>query len=156
PLRARVIHRERALAHLPAELVEQDVHRFGLQQAALDVEHDVVPLGSVQADRGRLVRDREFHLVAISIELRSRQNRPQLEGAHATEALQTVANLLFLERELRWIGEMLQTAATTLPEVRAGWLHAVRRGDEDLLDRRAGEAAARFDQSDAHAVARQS
>ena len=50
---------------------------------------------------------------------------------------------------------MLQPAAAALSEVRAGRLDAIGRGHEDLVDRRAAEAATRFDEPHAQPIARQ-
>jgi len=49
---------------------------------------------------------------------------------------------------------MLKAAATALPEVWARRCHAIRRRDEDLVDRRSSETAARLDQTNAQLVAR--
>ena len=70
-------------------------------------------------------RHRELHLVAIAVGLGRRNDRPQLERRKAAQALETVADLLLLERELRRIREVLQAAAAAASEVRARRVDAI-------------------------------
>jgi len=131
-----VPHAESAGPGLGPNLVEERVHRLRLEQAPLDVEHDIVTVGLVQADHRRAAGagHGELHLVAVAVHLGRRQDRTQLEGRDGSQPLETVAHLLFLESQLRLVGDVLQPAPATPAEVRAGRRHALRGGRLDRLD----------------------
>ncbi len=149
---------EPALGEEGAGLGEQRVHPVRLQQAPVDVEHRVVTVRLVEPHHHRLgppARDRELHLVAVAVGLGRGEDGPQRDLAEAPEALQAVAHLLFLERQLGRVRQVLQTAAAAPAEVGARRRDAVGRGDQHLLDGGAAEPAARLGQPDPKPVAGQ-
>jgi hypothetical protein len=150
-----VVDGQRARPRLPAELAEQRVQRIGLEQAALDVEDHVVPVGLVEPDHGAR-RDRELHLVAVAVLVGGGQDRPHRELAEAADPLEAVAHLLCLKGELRRVGQVLQAAPAAAAEVRTRRLDAIRRRRLDRLDHGAPEARAGFDELHPHPVARHS
>ena len=145
-------------ARVLPRLVEQCVERIRLEQAALDVEDRVVPVGFVQPYDGLAGRagDGEFHLVPIAIDLGRGNDRTDLDAAEAAEALEAISDLLGLIRELGRIAQVLVAAAAAAAEVRARRLHAIRGRRFDRLDRAPAEAGPGFDQPDPKPVARNS
>src|SRR5205807_7398199 len=142
--------------HVAARLLEERVERVRLEQAALDVEHRVVPIRLVEPDRRGVGRPGhgELHLVAIAVERRGGDDRTKLERAEAAEALEAVRDLLGLVRELGGVGDVLQPAASAPTEVGTRRFDSVRRRRLDRLDDTAGESRADFDEPDPDAVAR--
>src|SRR5205823_2860486 len=71
------------------------------------------------------------------------------------EPLETIAHLLFLERELGRIRQVLQAAAAAAAEVRARRLDALGRWDQHGVDDRAAEARAALEHPHPQTVTRQ-
>jgi len=150
-----VVDRQPPGARLHAQLVEQAVHRLRLQEASLDVQDHVVAIRLVESDRRCVTaaaHDRELHLVPVAIHIGRGEDRPKLEGPEPADARETVAHLLFFERQLRGIGEVLKPAATAAAEVGARGVDPVRRGAHERLDHRASEAGTGLDDLHQYAV----
>src|SRR5262249_9990539 len=113
----------------------------------------------VKADGRTLTRgrpdNRELHLVAISVRIGRRQDRPELEVTEPADTLEAVADLLFLEGQLRGIGEVLQAAAAAPAEVGAGRVDSSGRRALVQLDPPTPKPRACLDDSYTQATSRQ-
>ncbi len=131
---ALVVSLEPLLPGPLSSAVADRVAELGRQPAALDLEHTVPPAGGVKAQRRPLLelRERVLQLVAVPEDLRRRHDRLRPELRQARDAPQRVGDLGLLLLELRLVREVLEAAASARGVVRAGRLHPLRPGRQDL------------------------
>ena len=144
----------RPVAHRVAKVVAE----VGREPALLEVEHLVPAAGPVQAERGAVgrLRERVLHLVAVVEDLGlARDDLLERRLGDARDALERVAHLRLLLRELRAVLEILEAAAAALGEVRARRLDALRPRPHDLGGERLCVRALHLRHARAHAIARQ-
>ncbi len=149
------VRREPFLARPVAHGVADPVADVVDEPALLDFEHLVPAAGAMEPERGAVgrLRDRVLELVAVVEDLRlARDDRLERRLGDAGEADERVANLRFLLRELRVVGEILEAAAAALAEVRALRVDAIRPRAEDLGRDRFRVAALDLRDARAHAV----
>ena len=134
------------------------VAELGRQPAALDVEHLVPAARLVEAERGpgRRLRERVLELVAVVEDLDGRDDRLERRLGQPADPPERLAHLLLLGRDLRLVGEILETAAAAGGIVDAGRLDPLRPLPDDLDRQRLGVVPLHVRHTRAHRVPGQS